>query len=360
MISAYADVHAVMLAIDGRQPDKGPETLSVVRELERKRVWCAAALLSSAPAEIPQLLAQARRWAERLDKPVRLGRSEKHEALVRGIAAEFPGVPHHYCANHCWRAVAKPVLDADSHAQVQRRRTTRGGRTIEREIVAAQRAPERAARAAARRENARATTGPADEKAQHVVLEYCAAVRGLLNDDHGGPLHPPGLRMAEALEDVHAALQRNLEAKQGGRRTRDSRVERGTLTGGWQRSTTPKQPFGPMWRLSRRFRRRSNQTRGRVPSVWRSVRSCRGSAKRAMSRFGTTWAASWPAVPLGCWEEGKRPSSRGTISLSSAGCNSPKGTSAACTAASTPEYVSCRKVPHYCWPSTRIWHTQSR
>ena len=32
-----------------------------------------------------------------------------------------------------------------------------------------------------------------------VVLDYCAAVRGILNDDQGGPLHPPGVRMAEAL-----------------------------------------------------------------------------------------------------------------------------------------------------------------
>jgi hypothetical protein len=52
-----------------------------------------------------------------------------------------------------------------------------------------------------------------------VVLEYCAAVRGILNDDHGGPRHPPGLRMAEALGDVRASLQRNLEAKKGGRHT---------------------------------------------------------------------------------------------------------------------------------------------
>jgi len=57
-----------------------------------------------------------------------------------------------------------------------------------------------------------------------VVLDYCAAVRGILNDDQGGPLHPPGLRMAEALEDVRASLQRNLEAKKGGRHTSVLRV----------------------------------------------------------------------------------------------------------------------------------------
>jgi hypothetical protein len=48
-----------------------------------------------------------------------------------------------------------------------------------------------------------------------VVLAYCAAVRGILNDDQGGPLHPPGLRMAEALNEVQESLRRNLGAKKG-------------------------------------------------------------------------------------------------------------------------------------------------
>jgi hypothetical protein len=52
-----------------------------------------------------------------------------------------------------------------------------------------------------------------------VVLDYCAAVRGILNDDQGGPLQPPGLRMAEALTEVRASLQRNLDAKKGGARS---------------------------------------------------------------------------------------------------------------------------------------------
>src|SRR6266403_1458754 len=61
---------------------------------------------------------------------------------------------------------------------------------------------------------AAATAPPAE--ASEVVLDYCSAVRGILNDDQGGPLQPPGLRMAEALGDVRASLQRNLEANRGG------------------------------------------------------------------------------------------------------------------------------------------------
>jgi hypothetical protein len=51
---------------------------------------------------------------------------------------------------------------------------------------------------------ANATSSMADSTGV-VVLGYCAAVRGILNDDQGGPLHPPGLRMAEALNEVRRA-----------------------------------------------------------------------------------------------------------------------------------------------------------
>ena len=63
-----------------------------------------------------------------------------------------------------------------------------------------------------------ATAGeaPVEDEVGEVVLGYCAAVRGMLNDRQGGPLHPPGLRMSEALEDVRDALERNLQAKKGG------------------------------------------------------------------------------------------------------------------------------------------------
>ena len=57
---------------------------------------------------------------------------------------------------------------------------------------------------------------PGVDVAGGVVLDDCTAVRGILNDDQGGPLHPPGVRMAEALNEVQASLQRNLDANKGG------------------------------------------------------------------------------------------------------------------------------------------------
>lgn len=214
LAEAYRDVDEVVLSIDGLQPEKGHETLYVVRELTQKRVWFGEALVSSSAAEVRRLIALARQWVERLGKRVRLWISDKQDAFVSGIAAEFPAVPHRYCQNHFLRDVAQPVLEADSHAKVRMRSKVRGLRAIEREFLPTQRTtqPPSATAAAA---NASAEAAPASP-ADSVVLDYCTAVKGILNDDQGGPLHPPGVRMAEALASVRQSLQRNLETKKGG------------------------------------------------------------------------------------------------------------------------------------------------
>jgi hypothetical protein len=215
LAAAYRGVRDVILAIDGLQPEKGHETLYVVREVSQKRVWFAEALISSNAAEVGRLLAQAREWAKRLRVRVRLWLSDKQDAFVKGIAAAFPDVPHRYCTNHFLRDLAKPMLEADSHAKVQMRGKVRGLRAIEGEVVAAQHQPiEEAPTIPATPE----TQAHDQALAQDVVLDYCTVVRGILNDDQGGPLHPPGLRMAEALGEVRDSLQRNLQAKKGGAR----------------------------------------------------------------------------------------------------------------------------------------------
>ena len=118
----YESVGEIILTIDGLQPEKGHETLYVVRELTQKRVWFAEALISATTDQIQRLIAKAKEWAESLGKTVVLWISDKQDAFVKGIAAEFPDVPHRYCDNHFLRDVAKPVLEADSHAKVQMRR----------------------------------------------------------------------------------------------------------------------------------------------------------------------------------------------------------------------------------------------
>jgi hypothetical protein len=243
----YESVAEIILSIDGLQPEKGHETLYVVRELTLKRVWFAEPLISATEDEVRRLIKKAKEWAQSLSTPVGLWMSDKQDAFVKGIAAEFPGVPHRYCDNHFLRDVAKPVLEADSHAKVQMRKKVRGLRQIEQAALQRQKvetkgeitpdAPEATGMATA----AVAKQSPAVvDPAGSVVLAYCAAVRGILNDDQGGPLHPPGVRMAEALTEVHESLQRNLEAKKGGLRRSNSAAWPDASRGAWTKSKSSK------------------------------------------------------------------------------------------------------------------------
>jgi len=90
----YRAIASLVLTIDGLQPEKGHETFDVVRELRRKRVWCAEPLLSSAPQEVQRVIVLARQWAERLAKPVGVWMSDTQEAFVQALGPEFPPTPH--------------------------------------------------------------------------------------------------------------------------------------------------------------------------------------------------------------------------------------------------------------------------
>jgi hypothetical protein len=257
----YQAVEEIILSIDGLQPEKGHETLYVVRELTQKRVWFAEPLLSATADEVRRLIAKAKEWAAALGKPVALWLSDRQDAFVTGIAAEFPEVPHRYCANHFLRDVAKPVLEADSNAKVQMRKKVRGLRKIEQAVLKRQSAAASPSRTADDPEAARpVTVGAADtpsagvnvDSASTVVLDYCATVRGILNDDQGGPLQPPGLRMADALEEVRASLQRNLDEEKGGSPRSNSADWPTASTAAWTQSARNNRRCATTSRTSRR------------------------------------------------------------------------------------------------------------
>jgi hypothetical protein len=323
LAQAYQGIDRLVLTIDGLQPEKGHETLYVVRELRGKRIWFAEALLSSSTDEVRGLLAKSKDWVKRLGKTVELWMSDKQDAFVQGIPLEFPDVPHRYCGNHFLRDVAKPVLQADSSAKVQMRKKVRGLRGIEKQVLEDRRQAQTeqqltsvnsgsivapsvsdasvqdtgnpvvvspptssvvaacapvastaagaepsasgpataseqmgAAPAAALEpasdeaavcaeckkhiDEPAAALEPASDEAGQVVLDYCAAVRGIVNDDQGGPLHPPGLRMAEALQEVSESLQKNLDAKKGGAPRSSCAGFRAASTGACRRSPPSK------------------------------------------------------------------------------------------------------------------------
>jgi len=86
MADAYRDTGDVVLTIDGLQPEKGHETLYVVREVTRNRVWFAEPLLSGATEEIRKLFVRAKQLADKLDLNVVLWISDKQDYVhCRGV-----------------------------------------------------------------------------------------------------------------------------------------------------------------------------------------------------------------------------------------------------------------------------------
>ena len=186
--------------------------------------------------------------------------SDREDAFVTGIAAEFPDVPHRYCDNHFLRDVAKPVLEADSHTKVQMRKKVRGLRKVEQAVLERQRESAVGRPAAADPEatvtvlaSAASSGSGEQDSVGGVVLDYCAAVRGILNDDQGGPLDPPGLRMAEALNEVRESIQRNLDEKKGGSQKRNSVACSDASRAVWTKSRSSKRSSETTSRSSRRW-----------------------------------------------------------------------------------------------------------
>jgi hypothetical protein len=219
--SDYAEVKDLVLTIDGLQPEKGHETLYVVREIRSKRVWFAEPLLSSSESEVRRLFERAAAMAKTLGKPVRCWMSDKQDAFVKGIEKVFPKVPHRYCANHFLRDLAKPVREQDSHAKVQMRRKVRGLRSIEKSMLLVADVARKTEQEdgchlqgetdpCAQARNKEEPQYALQQERRQVVLEYCSCVRGILNNDQGGPLHPAGLRMSQALLEVNESIKRSV------------------------------------------------------------------------------------------------------------------------------------------------------
>ena len=171
----------VILALDGLQPDVGPEVLWVLRDCLSGEVLLARSLLSAAQPDLAVLLRTVR---QSLPVPI-VGIISDGQLSIRGAVAEvFPHVPHQLCHFHYLREAAKPIYDADRHAKKELKKRVRGVRPIERRLA-----------------------GRSDPEAE-VVRGYCAAVRSALTDDGRPPLEASGLTLHDRLTAITASLER--------------------------------------------------------------------------------------------------------------------------------------------------------
>lgn len=180
---------AVVLALDGLQPDVGHEVLWVIRDLLSGEFLLTRTLLSATQEDLAALL---REVAEFVPVPIRGVVSDGQRSIRCAVKAALPGVPHQLCQFHYLREAALPIYEADRHAKKELKKEVRGVRPIE-----------------------RALEGRDDPKAQ-ASRQYCLAVRSALTEDGRPPLCAAGLRLKERLEAIHVSIGR--VAEKGGSR----------------------------------------------------------------------------------------------------------------------------------------------
>ncbi len=128
LIEQLKQLGGIVLSIDGIQPEKGNETLYLLREVRLGRVLVARNLLSSATGEIEKLIAQVKQ----LGVPIVGVISDKQESICLAIERQLSGVSHQLCHYHYLKDLAQPVCEADRTLRKELKKKVRQIRPVER------------------------------------------------------------------------------------------------------------------------------------------------------------------------------------------------------------------------------------
>jgi len=168
----------IILAIDGVQPEKGNETLWILKDHQTGETLLARNLQSADKDSIATLLRQVKA----LGIPVKGVISDGQRSIRLAVAAEFPGVPHQLCHFHFLRNIARPISEMDRALKVDLKKKVRGIKPIEKQAAC-----------------------QTDKKSQ-LILQYCRAIRFALQDDGCYPLEPGGLKLYRRLTTIQQSL----------------------------------------------------------------------------------------------------------------------------------------------------------
>jgi len=177
----------IILSMDGVQPEKGNETLYVIREVFSGTVLVAKNMKSGSSAELQMLIQPI----IDLGFPIVGIISDGQQSIRLAMETLLPDVPYQYCQYHYLKDIAKPIVDVDRKLKTELKKSMRGIRDVERKIE------------------------QTDSVEATIAKGYVAAVRALLLEDGNPPLELPGMRIYEQAQAIQASLQKCLDKKGG-------------------------------------------------------------------------------------------------------------------------------------------------
>lgn len=184
----------LILSIDGIQPDKGSETVYLVRDVVTGRLLVADNVACSDTATIQTLLQPIRD----LGLPVSGVISDGQESILQAVAAVWPTIPHQVCQFHYLREASRPMYAMDRHVRKEIRKVIHDPvrqvrHQLERQIAQLDINAPQAAQTACQLQ---------------VVDDYALAVQTALHLDGQQPFRYASLAADEALTDINASLTR--------------------------------------------------------------------------------------------------------------------------------------------------------
>lgn len=175
----------IVLSLDGVQPEKGNETLWVVRDVLTGTTLKAENLIVSDKENLKGLL-----------KPIKdsgipiLGIvSDAQKSIRLAVEELFPGVPHQYCQYHYLKDIAQPLTNEDRTLKKSLKHNIRGIRSVEKKIKEAS-------------QDGQKELPPELE----VIDGYTHAMRAVLLEDGRPPLDPPGIKIYEQLQQIEQSI----------------------------------------------------------------------------------------------------------------------------------------------------------
>jgi hypothetical protein len=186
----------MIVSIDGIQPDKGNETVYIVRDALTGRVISAENVTSSETAVMKQILTPA----VQLHIPVLGTISDAQESEMKALQELWPNVPHQVCQFHVLREASKPAYEEDRKIQTAMRKEMQPKVNSVRKQI-----------------KSHIQKGPKTEaeiEQLDILGDYALGIQTALNMDGTLPFKYAGLATKEVLDDIATSLY-GLEEKGG-------------------------------------------------------------------------------------------------------------------------------------------------
>src|SRR2546421_1462192 len=188
----------IIVSVDGIQPEKGNETVYLVRDALTGRVLAAENVTSSETAVMKALLAPV--VALEVERKVKvLGTiTDAQESELLAVEELWPNVPHQVCQFHVLRDASKTAFEADKQVKTaMRKRLQPKVREVRKQI-----------------KKYLITASPQAARQLAVLDDYATGVLTALNTDGLQPFKYATVEASQMLDEIEASLQQL--AKKGG------------------------------------------------------------------------------------------------------------------------------------------------